>query len=172
MRPAASASLDEAGRERIAGGWDSKEVPLFLERGTFLRGRSDHPRCFLCRLKNKLKKALPRPLQGGEGTRWAPLFTGGVCRPSLHRGASAYLLKGLGRRGRAIPCAVLPLFNAHAVCNFYLHLKYMQPVLQDPKLILSRQSQGQQKTFSEVSGTRSTGLTAISVKVQPYCRLK
>lgn len=66
----------------------------------------------------------------------------------------------------------LPLFNAHTACAFYLNLKYMQSIFKYTKLILSRQSQGQQKTFSDVSGTRSTGSTAISVKVQPSSGLK
>lgn len=66
----------------------------------------------------------------------------------------------------------LSLFSARAARDFHFNLKYMQTILKYTKLILSRQNLGQQKTFLDVSGTRSTGLTAISVKVQPSSRLK
>lgn len=69
-------------------------------------------------------------------------------------------------------CSLSLLILLITICDFYLNLKYMQSIFKYTKLILSRQSQGQQKTFLDVSGTRSTGLTAISVKVQPSSRLK
>lgn len=96
-----------------------------------------------------------------------------VCRVAVNIGDHAYLLKDRGEMGAFRLLCSLSLLTAHTVCDFfYPNLKYMQSILKYTKLILSRQSQGQQKTFLDVSGTRSTGLTAISVKVQPSSGLK
>lgn len=63
-------------------------------------------------------------------------------------------------------------FSVLTDCIFSFFFKprfkiYATGLFKHTKRILSRQSQGQQKIFWDVSGTRSTGLTADSVKLQP-----
>lgn len=119
-------------------------------------------------IRKQNKKALPPPLEGRGKEPVGPSVYSDVYRLSQYTGDDAYLLKDRGEiGGLSIPCVAFPSLVLLQSDFLNFNLKYVQSIFKYTKVILSRQSQGQQKTFLDVSGTRSTGLTAISVKVQP-----